>query len=105
MKRYGPSRRRAQTASVALRIFVRHPKKTFSTISALFGHAAIAESRLLSGVKRKLDFEPGKRSFWRQSGRSGGVAEYPLDRLDNSILSTATANTGAISMTCLAWQA
>src|SRR3954467_12066105 len=34
MKRYGPSRRRAENASVALRIFVRHPKKTFATISA-----------------------------------------------------------------------
>jgi hypothetical protein len=37
MKRYGPSRRRAQSASAALRIFVRHPKKTFSTISAKSG--------------------------------------------------------------------
>src|SRR3979411_1329714 len=34
MKRYGPSRRRAQNASAALKIFVRHPKKTFATISA-----------------------------------------------------------------------
>src|ERR1700716_1974381 len=31
MKRYGPSGRRAQNASAALRIFVRHPKKTFAT--------------------------------------------------------------------------
>src|SRR5204863_9475390 len=38
MKRYGPSRRRAQNASAALKIFIRHPKKTFATISALFGH-------------------------------------------------------------------
>ena len=34
MKRYGPSRCRASSASAALRIFVRHPKKTFATISA-----------------------------------------------------------------------
>jgi hypothetical protein len=34
MKRLSPSRRRAQNASVALKIFVRHPKKTFATISA-----------------------------------------------------------------------
>jgi hypothetical protein len=33
MKRLSPSRRRAQNASVALKIFVRHPKKTFATIS------------------------------------------------------------------------
>ena len=34
MKRYGPSRRRAENAPAALRVFVRHPKKTFATISA-----------------------------------------------------------------------
>src|SRR5258708_30166929 len=33
MNRYGPSRRRAQNASAALRIFVRYPEKTFATIS------------------------------------------------------------------------
>jgi hypothetical protein len=33
MKRYGPSRRRAQNASAVLRIFVRHLKKTFATKS------------------------------------------------------------------------
>jgi hypothetical protein len=32
---------------------------------ALFGHAAISELSLLSGVKRKLDLEPAKGSFWR----------------------------------------
>ena len=37
MKRYGPSRRRAQNASAALRIFVRYPKRTFATISATSG--------------------------------------------------------------------
>jgi hypothetical protein len=30
---------------------------------ALFGHGAISELSLLSGVKRKLDFEPAKGSF------------------------------------------
>jgi hypothetical protein len=39
MKRYGPSRRRAEDASAALTIFVRHPKKTFATISAKSGHS------------------------------------------------------------------
>ena len=37
MKRYGPSRRRAQNASAALIIFVPHPKKTFATVSTLNG--------------------------------------------------------------------
>jgi hypothetical protein len=36
---------------------------------ALFGHAAISELSQLSGVKRKLDFESAKGSFWAQSGR------------------------------------
>jgi hypothetical protein len=34
---------------------------------ALSGHAAISELSLLSGVKRKLDFEPAKGSFWRKA--------------------------------------
>jgi hypothetical protein len=42
MKRYGPPRRRTQDASAVLRIFVRHPKKTFATISALFGSAVMS---------------------------------------------------------------
>jgi hypothetical protein len=33
---------------------------------ALFGHGAISELSLLSGAKRKLDFEPAKGSFWRK---------------------------------------
>src|SRR6476619_376786 len=33
INRYGPSHRRAQNASAALRVFVRHPKPTFATIS------------------------------------------------------------------------
>jgi hypothetical protein len=37
MKRYGPSGRRAENASAALRIFVRHPKKTFATKSVKNG--------------------------------------------------------------------
>ena len=40
---------------------------TFATKSALFGHATISELSLLSGVKRKLDFEPAKGSFWRKA--------------------------------------
>jgi hypothetical protein len=34
---------------------------------ALFGHAAISELSLLSGVKRKLDLESAKGSFWRKA--------------------------------------
>jgi hypothetical protein len=38
-----------------------------SPFLALFGHAAISELSLLSGVKRKLDLEPAKGSFWREA--------------------------------------
>ena len=34
---------------------------------ALFRHAAISELSLLSGVKRKLDLESAKGSFWRKA--------------------------------------
>ena len=34
---------------------------------AHFGHAAISQLSLLSWVKRKLDFEPAKGSFWREA--------------------------------------
>ena len=33
----------------------------------LFGHAAISESSLLSGVKRKFDFEAANGNFWREA--------------------------------------
>jgi hypothetical protein len=39
----GPSRRRVRTASAVLKNFVRQPEKTFSTVSALFGHAAMSD--------------------------------------------------------------
>jgi hypothetical protein len=48
VNRYGPSHRRAQNASAALRIFVRYPKKTFATKSARNRHAAaVAECLVL----------------------------------------------------------
>ena len=34
---------------------------------ALFGHAAMSELSLLSGVKRKFDLEFAKGSFWRKA--------------------------------------
>ncbi|SHH03087.1 hypothetical protein SAMN05444169_5355 [Bradyrhizobium erythrophlei] len=41
--------------------------RCMSLLLALFGHATISELSLLSGVKRKLDFEPAKGSFWRKA--------------------------------------
>jgi hypothetical protein len=35
------------------------------TVLAHFGHAAIAELSPVSGIRRKLDFEPAEGSFWR----------------------------------------
>jgi hypothetical protein len=34
---------------------------------AHFGRAAIAELSPVSGIRRKLDFEPAKGSFWRKA--------------------------------------
>src|ERR1035437_8238984 len=39
VKRCGPSRRRMRNASAVLKIFVRQPKKTFSTLSAQSGRS------------------------------------------------------------------
>jgi hypothetical protein len=36
-------------------------------IGTFLGHAAIAELSPVSGIKRKLDFEPAKGSFWRKA--------------------------------------
>src|SRR6267142_93492 len=43
----GPSHRRAQNASAALRIFVRHPRKTFATVSATCGLTRRSKPRLV----------------------------------------------------------
>jgi hypothetical protein len=43
--RYGPSRRRAQSVSAALKNFVPHPKKTFSTLSAHSGRGKASGAR------------------------------------------------------------
>src|SRR5882672_8044450 len=43
----GPSHRRAQNASAALRIFVRHPRKTFATVSATCGLTRRSKQRLV----------------------------------------------------------
>src|SRR6476646_6160596 len=58
MKRYGPSRRRALDASAALRIFVRHPEKTFATISARTGPQAMSAIWSLTGGKRTSRRQP-----------------------------------------------
>jgi hypothetical protein len=42
MKGCGPSCRHTRNASAVFKIFVLRPKKTFATISALFGHARTA---------------------------------------------------------------
>jgi hypothetical protein len=55
---------------------------------ALFGHAAISELSLLSGVKRKLDLEPAKGSFWRKAAirRDQHVAEGPTPDMQRRIV-------------------
>jgi len=43
---------------------------------ALFGRAANCKLSLLSGIKRKLDFEPAKGSFWRKADLRQGVLGF-----------------------------
>jgi hypothetical protein len=47
----------------------------FSSLIKLqnFGHAAIAELSPVSGIRRKLDFEPAKGSFWRRAQLVGAT--------------------------------
>src|SRR5258706_8860547 len=52
MKRCGPSCRHTRNASAVFKIFVLHPKKTFATISALFGHGAMSDLSPLCAPKR-----------------------------------------------------
>jgi hypothetical protein len=58
---------------------------------ALFGHAAISEFSLLSGVKRKLDFEPAKGRFWREAV----ILLYSPLSSSLSCAERAAANSGA----------
>jgi hypothetical protein len=55
---------------------------------AHFGHAAIAELSPVSGIRRKLDFEPAKRSFWRKAAvrRDQHVAEGPTPDMQRRIV-------------------
>src|SRR5258707_1033459 len=52
MKRCGPSCRHTRNASAVFKIFVLHPKKTFATRSALFGHGAMSDLSPLCAPKR-----------------------------------------------------
>src|SRR5882762_2244082 len=56
-----------KNASAALRIFVRHPKKTFSTISARSGSHSIAPSTLPTGFSEAV--EHVGVLFWPEPGR------------------------------------
>ena len=61
MNQYGPSRRRAENASAALRIFVRCLKKTFATI---IGAKRTSENvRLMSSLGREAVIPPQGRDF------------------------------------------
>jgi hypothetical protein len=51
VKRCGPSNRRTRSASAVLQNFGRHPKKTFSTLSAQSGlSVGLTESNVTSGM-------------------------------------------------------
>jgi hypothetical protein len=65
-KRCGPSRRRAQNASTALRKFVRRPKRCSSTLSVLFRPGDHVRRCPLMGAKRALaESMIGAGGWWR----------------------------------------
>src|SRR6476659_320363 len=75
MKRYGPSHRRAHNASAALRIFVRHPKKTFATKSANCRH----KSSSCPSDHRTRPSEQSHREL-------GAIAKFAVDRDGAAVL-------------------
>ena len=56
VRRFGPSRRHVRNASAVLKNFVRHPKKTFSTLLAQSDHSSI-----LTDNEFMQSFEPKPR--------------------------------------------
>jgi hypothetical protein len=56
---------------------------------ALFAHAAIAELSPVSGVKRKLNFELAKGSFWRKAAVRRNAAGDRLLWIAPMVLSSA----------------
>lgn len=74
--------------------------------SALLGNAAIAELTLLSGVKRKSDFEPAKGRFWREaviSTKSPGSSDTEVlrQRHENEAVADNRRQPGAADL--FAW--
>src|SRR5437879_10438543 len=99
MNRYGPSRRRALDASAALRIFVRHPEKTFATISADKQLSAPGRSpnaipvrdyeRVVDDVKYiRATIEHSKAGRWRSRTTCRSGVEAPLARRVRQLLPT-----------------
>src|SRR5258707_14996286 len=78
INRYGPSRRRALNASAALRIFVRHPKKTFATKSAQSGHIDRRIECQLLGKERTCRTACFMSTRPNQFCRQGGFAHSGL---------------------------
>ena len=65
-----------RTTKVAERSTPFSRRMSFS--SAHFRHAAIAELSPVSGISRKLDFEPAKGCFWRKAASQWTLAKYHM---------------------------
>jgi len=84
MKPYGPSRRRALDASAALRIFVRHPEKTFATLSTHVGHEAawtsaeILPTLEVESIGNGIGNESGESSSRFRAEARNSTGETPL---------------------------
>ena len=101
LKRYGPSRRLASSASTALRIFVRHPKKTFATVAddrfQLKDGKAVEHLVPLSSAAREViaslpRIKGGKYLFSLNGGKRPLSMTGPIKAdLDNRMLRTLRA--------------
>jgi hypothetical protein len=70
VKRCGPSYRRARNASAALKNFGRHPKKYFSTLSAMSGHSITAHDANRVCCAARGTVRPRKTAQPNRSGRN-----------------------------------
>jgi hypothetical protein len=76
MKRCGPSRRRARSASAVFKIFALHPKKTFSTLSARSG------SQLIYGEPRWSFAHKAEMPLSRKNAFRDTIARFAVCFLD-----------------------
>ena len=80
VRRFGPSRRHVRNASAVLKNFVRHPKKTFSTLLAQSGHSSIlTDNEFMQSFEPKPRGAPAKKP--RRTARELTTFRSPPENL------------------------